>query len=58
MRLVTMVVRGRWIVNRRTKLIYKPAIVDRLSGFWDETERSRELAEILAGLGAEPELEV
>jgi len=49
--LITIVVRGALITNRRAKLVYTPAIVDRLSGYWDGTQRSRELAESLTAGG-------
>lgn len=47
-RWITIVIRSKWIVNRRAQLVYKPAVVDKLAGYWDGTETSRTLAESLA----------
>lgn len=48
-RMATMIIRSDWITNRRAKLVYQPSLVDQLSGYWDGTEKSKELAETLAG---------
>jgi hypothetical protein len=47
-RWVTMIVRSAWITSWRAKLVYSPSVLDRLSGFWDETEASKERAQAIA----------
>jgi hypothetical protein len=47
-RLVTMVIPSKWVVNRRAKLVYSPAVIRRLEGHWDGSAYSRHLAEQLA----------
>jgi hypothetical protein len=45
---VTMVIRARWLVNCRAKLIYNPDVLNQISGVWDGSEDSKELAEELS----------
>src|SRR5262245_38326795 len=52
-KLVTMVIDSKWIVNRRAELVYSPAIIRRFEGRWDGADRSRSLAERLAGSGGD-----
>lgn len=47
--LVTMVIRSKWVENRRAELVYSPAIIRRFEGRWDGSLKSRMLAEELAG---------
>lgn len=46
--MAVMIINSSWITNKRAKLVYSPAIVDKLSGYWDGTAKSQELAEHLA----------
>lgn len=47
--LITILIKFEWVVNRRAKLVYSPAIIRRFAGAWDGSEKSHRLAETLAG---------
>jgi hypothetical protein len=49
-RYVEMIISAKALINCRAKLVYSPYLLDHLSGWWDETPKSRENAEALASL--------
>ncbi len=46
-RYVTMIVASRWLTSWRVQLVYSPAAIAALAGYWDGTAESKELAEKL-----------
>jgi hypothetical protein len=46
-KLVTMVIRSKWLTNWRVKMVYSPQIVSQLKTHWDDSGRSKTLAESL-----------
>jgi hypothetical protein len=47
-RYVEMIVAAKTLASCRVKLVYSPYLLDHLSGFWDETAKSKKKAEELA----------
>jgi tetratricopeptide (TPR) repeat protein len=47
-RLVTTIIERDLLIHQRVKLVYRPSVIQRLSGIWDASEQARERAQEMA----------
>jgi hypothetical protein len=47
---ITMVIRSKWLVNCRAKVVYNPHIISEMCDVWDDSDKSKQTAENLAKL--------